>query len=166
MITGQIIQNSIDELKMITKVDLCIFDLDGIELASTFEKIDLAINLIRDFADSPADSQIISGYHLMKVLDEGEVQYVLVAKGYYEDVSMLAKVAVCQLQNLIVAYKEKFDRNVFFQNLILDNLLLVDIYNRARKLHINVETPRIVFLIETKAEKDNDSVETCQDYEP
>ena len=61
MITGQIIQNSIDELKMITKVDLCIFDLDGIELASTFEKIDLAINLIRDFADSPADSQIISG---------------------------------------------------------------------------------------------------------
>ena len=162
MITGQIIQNSIDELKMITKVDLCVFDLDGIELASTFEKIDLAINLIRDFADSPADSQIISGYHLMKVLDEGEVQYVLVAKGYYEDVSMLAKVAVCQLQNLIVAYKEKFDRNVFFQNLILDNLLLVDIYNRARKLHINVETPRIVFLIETKAEKDNDSVETLK----
>src|SRR5699024_7840039 len=47
----------------------------------------------------------------------------------------------------------------FIQNLILDNLLLVDVYNRAKKLHIPVEAKRVVFLIETKNEKDQDSME-------
>ena len=46
---------------------------------------------------------------------------------------MIGKVAVSELQNLIVAYKERFDRNNFVQNLLLDNLLLVDIYSQAKK---------------------------------
>ena len=68
---------------------------------------------------------------------------------------MVGKIAVCQIQNLTIAYKERFDRNNFFQNLLLDNLLLVDIYNRAKKLHVEVVAPRAVFLIETRLEKDN-----------
>ena len=67
---------------------------------------------------------------------------------------MIGKVAVSEIQNLIVAYKERFDKNNFIQNLLLDNLLLVDIYNRAKKLHIEVEVRRVVYMIETKQEKD------------
>lgn len=67
---------------------------------------------------------------------------------------MVGKIAVSQIQNLVIAYKERFDRNNFFQNLLLDNLLLVDIYNRAKKLHVEVTCPRAVYLIETKDEKD------------
>ena len=67
---------------------------------------------------------------------------------------MVGKIAVSQIQNLVIAYKERFDRNNFFQNLLLDNLLLVDIYNRAKKLHVEVSCPRAVYLIETKDEKD------------
>lgn len=159
MISNQVIQTSIDELKAITKVDLCVFDLEGIIAASTFEQIDLDTTLVSSFASSPADSQIIAGYHLLKVMDESDVQYILIAKGSNEDVYVMGKIAVCQIQNLMIAYKEKFDRNNFFQNLLLDNLLLVDIYNRAKKLHIEDETPRAVFLIETKADKDNDTME-------
>ena len=76
--------------------------------------------------------------------------YVLVAKGAADDAYMIGKIAVCQIQNLIIAYKERFDRNNFFQNLLLDNLLLVDIYNRAKKLHIEAYVPRAVFLVEAK----------------
>lgn len=159
MISNQVIQTSIDELKAITKVDLCVFDLEGMVAASTFEQIELDTALINSFASSPADSQIIAGYHLLKIMDEGDVQYILIAKGSNEDVYVMGKIAVCQIQNLMIAYKEKFDRNNFFQNLLLDNLLLVDIYNRAKKLHIEDEVPRAVFLIETKADKDNDTIE-------
>ena len=35
MISNQIIQTSIDELKAITKVDIYVFDLDGIKVAAT-----------------------------------------------------------------------------------------------------------------------------------
>lgn len=154
MITGQIIQTSIEELKAITKVDLAVYDLTGILLASTMSQTELTGDLIVGFANSPADSQVIGMHHLLKIVDEGELLYVLVAKGMSDDVYMVGKIAVCQIQNLAIAYKERFDRNNFFQNLLLDNLLLVDIYNRAKKLHVEVTVPRAVFLVETKLEKD------------
>ena len=72
---------------------------------------------------------------------------------------MLGRVAVSEIQNLINAYKERFDKNNFIQNLLLDNMLLIDIYNRAKKLHIDTEVRRIVYLIETKYEKDNTAME-------
>lgn len=154
MISTQIIQNSIDELKSITKVDLCVYDLEGNKIAGTDDMPDVSVNLISGFGLSPADSQVIGAHHLLKIMDDGEPIYVLVARGFGDDVYMVGKIAVSQLQNLIVAYKERFDRNNFFQNLILDNLLLVDIYNRAKKLHIEAVAKRAVFLVETGVEKD------------
>lgn len=154
MISNQTIQTSINELKAITKVDLGIYDLSGAMVASTTEQIELSSDLLRGFANSPADSQVIGVHHLLKILDDGELLYILVAKGTSEDVYMVGKIAVCQIQNLVIAYKERFDRNNFFQNLLLDNLLLVDIYNRAKKLHVEVTVPRAIFLVETKLEKD------------
>ena len=159
MISNQIIQNSIEELKAITRVDFCVIDLEGMIVASTFEKMELDITLMLNFAESPADSQIIAGNHLLKVMDDGDVAYILIARGGHEDAYIIGKVAVAQIQNLMIAYKEKFDKNSFFQNLILDNLLLVDIYNRAKKLHIQDEVKRAVFLIETKSDKDSDTME-------
>lgn len=154
MISSQVIKTSIEELKVISKIDLCVFDLEGKVVASTFQPEDISVELIDAFANSPADSQVIGMHHLMKIFDEGELLFILDAKGNGEDTYMIGKIAVSQLQNLIIAYKEKFDRNNFFQNLLLDNLLLVDIYNRAKKLHIDVAVPRAIFLVETAQGKD------------
>ncbi len=165
MISNQVIQTSIDELRAITKVDLAVFDRNGTEVASTATTTDemtFSPDMIASFAGSPADSQVVGGYHFLKILDEGEIAYILAARSSNEDAYMIARIAVSQIRNLIIAYKERFDRNNFFQNLILDNLLLVDIYNRAQKLHIEVECPRLVYVIETKTENDNGAVEMLQ----
>ena len=159
MISTQVIKTSIEELNAITKVGLCIFDLDGAVMASTFETNDIAAGLVTDFVSSPADSQVIGTDHLLKVWDEGELVYILVARGSSDEAYMIGKIAVSQIQNLIIAYKERFDRNNFFQNLLLDNLLLVDIYNRAKKLHVEVTAPRVVIIVETKVEKDGTASE-------
>ncbi|WP_044914302.1 PucR family transcriptional regulator [Butyrivibrio sp. WCE2006] len=159
MITSQIIQNSIDELSAITRVQLSVMDLKGRVVAATAEAPTFDMEFISDFANSPVDSQVIGGMHLLKILDEGELVYVLLAAGNGEDAYMVGKICVSQLQNLIVAYKEKYDRNNFFQNLLLDNLLLIDIYNRAKKLRIDVTIPRVIILVETRAERDSGAAE-------
>lgn len=87
---------------------------------------------------------------------------MLIVNGGSEDVYMIGKIAAFQIQNLLVAYKERFDKDNFIKNLLLDNLLLVDIYNRAKKLHIETDVRRIVFIIETKHEKDNGALETVR----
>ena len=81
------------------------------------------------------------------------------AKGDSDDVYMVGKLAAFQIQNLLVTYKERYDKDNFIKNLLLDNLLLVDIYNRAKKLHIDTTARRLVFLIETKNEKDTGALE-------
>lgn len=159
MISGQVIKTSIDELHGITKVDLCVFDLDGMAVASTFDAKSVPSGIVTDFAASPADSQVIGTDHLLKIRDEGELVYVLIARGSSDEAYMIGKIAVSQIQNLIIAYKERFDRNNFFRNLLLDNLLLVDIYNRAKKLHIEAVVPRVVIIVETKVEKDGTASE-------
>ncbi len=159
MISTQIIANCIEELKQITKVDLAVFGIDGTLVTATFETDYITENLIKGFANSPADSQVIGKDHLLRVLDEGELLYILVASGENDETYLVGKIAVSQMQQLIVAYKERFDRNNFFQNLMMDNLLLVDVYNRAKKLHIEVTVPRVVLVIETGVEKDNTTAE-------
>ncbi|SFP95274.1 carbohydrate diacid regulator [Butyrivibrio proteoclasticus] len=159
MISAQTIKGSIDELGAITKVELCVMDLNGDIVASTTEREMLDISIITSFAQSPVDSQVIGDVHLFKILDEGEPAYVLLAKGDSEHAYMVGKIGVSQLQNLIVAYKERFDRNNFFQNLLLDNMLLIDVYNRARKLKVEVNVPRVIILVEVKHSNDNTAQE-------
>lgn len=162
MISSQVLRTAMDELRAITRIDLCVMDLEGKMIAATFSDMDIQEDTVRNFADSMADSQVIQGYHFFKVFDDRTMEYILIARGSSEDVYMIGKVAVSEIQNLIIAYKERFDKNNFIQNLLLDNLLLVDIYNRAKKLHIDVEARRIVFIIETKYEKDNLAMETIK----
>lgn len=162
MIANQVLQTSIDELRAITRIDLCILDMDGMVMASTFESSVIRQEEVKSFIDSPADSQVINGYHFFKVYDDRQLEYVLISRGSTEDAYMIGKVAVSQIQNLIIAYKERFDKNNFIQNLLLDNLLLVDIYNRAKKLHIAIDARRVVFMIETKYEKDSGALETVK----
>ena len=159
MISAQTIKGSIDELGAITKVELCVMDLNGDIVASTTEREMLDISIVTSFAQSPVDSQVIGDVHLFKILDEGEPSYVLLAKGDSEHAYMVGKIGVSQLQNLIVAYKERYDRNNFFQNLLLDNMLLIDVYNRARKLKVEVNVPRVIILVEVKHSNDNTAQE-------
>ncbi|MCF2641015.1 MAG: helix-turn-helix domain-containing protein [Lachnospiraceae bacterium] len=159
MISNQILQNTIDGLKNITKIDLCVIDTEGKVLATTFADSDGFVNPALAFMESPADSQVVSGCQFFKVFDEHQLEYVLLANGNSEDVYMVGKIAVFQVQNLLVAYKERFDKDNFIKNLLLDNLLLVDIYNRAKKLHIETEVRRVVFIVETNREKDGNELE-------
>ena len=162
LVSSQVLQKTIDELRAITRIDLCVLSLEGQMLASTFSENGPNPDHIREFANSPADSQVLQGYHFFKVYDDQNVEYVLVTGGGSEDAYMIGKIAVSQIQNLIIAYKERLDKNNFIQNLLLDNLLLVDIYNRAKKLRIDTDVKRVVFMVETKYEKDNSAMETVK----
>lgn len=162
MISNQILQNTIEGLKGITRIDLCVLDTDGNILASTFAENGDYEKAVISFVESPADSQVIQGSQFFKIFDERQLEYILLAHGGSDDVYMIGKVAVFQIQSLLVAYKERFDKDNFIKNLLLDNLLLVDIYNRAKKLHIDTEVRRVVFIIETSKGKDSGTLESMR----
>lgn len=153
MISNQIIQNTIDEAKEISQVDYAVYDAFGNELATTTDDCLIGEEAIKSFVDSSASNCEVGGKLLISIPDDYDNSYVLAAVGS-GDYRMAARLVAANLKNLIGAYKEKIDRNSYFQNLLLDNLLLTDVYNRARKLHIETDKKRCVFVIEPRNAQD------------
>ena len=167
MISNQILQSTIDGLKNITRKDLSVVEKEGKVIATTEENmIGRQLDAIENFVGSQADSQLILGYQYFKVYDNGIPEYVIQVKGEDEDGYRIGKIAAFQIQSLLVAYKERYDKDNFIKNLLLDNLLLVDIYSRAKKLHIENNIRRIVYLIETNIDKDMNIVEIVRSIFP
>ncbi len=162
MISNQVLQNTIDGLKAITRIDIFVMDTEGKVLASTTSGAEEYEKAVLAFVESPADSQVLQGVQFFKVFDEHQLEYILLVKGENDDAYMIGKMITFQIQNLLVAYKERYDKDNFIKNLLLDNLLLVDIYNRAKKLHIDTDARRVVFIIETRTEKDTGALETVR----
>lgn len=161
MISNQILQNTLEGLKGISKVDLCAMDPDGKEIASTADMSGCSKAAVQ-FAHSMVDSQEIKGYQYFKVFDDQQLEYILIVAGAGEGMYVIGKMVAFQIQNLLVAYKERFDKDNFIKNLLLDNLLLVDIYSRAKKLHIQTEVPRVVMIVESDNGKDNNILELAR----
>lgn len=167
MITNQILQSTIEGITNISRTELCVFDVEGKVLASTLDTEEEAYTeVVLSFIDSSAEVQEMSDYQLFKVDDETDLEYILLVKGSGNGINLVGKMASFQLQNLLVAYKERFDQDNFIKNLLLDNLLLIDIYNRAKKLHIETEVKRIVYIVETQNEKDSNAYEILRTLFP
>lgn len=162
MISNQILQNAVEGLRNISKIDLCVMNVEGKTLVSTFSEPISHKAEVLSFVDSKPDSANILGYQCYKVFDEHQLEYVLIVGGKGEDANMFGKLATFQIENLLIAYKERFDKDNFIKNLLLDNLLLVDIYNRAKKLHIEVNARRVVFILEASPSKDANLLENVK----
>ena len=154
MISSQVLKTCLTELRDISKVEFCLQDTAGKVIVNTGGAQVQESGIISFFAASPVDSQIIGNNFLLKVKDEEEVSFVLTATGESDSAFMLARIAVSELQNLVTAYKERYDRHNFFQDLLLDNLLLVDVASRAKKLHVNDHVARAIVLFEVASDRD------------
>ncbi len=159
MISNQILQNAIDGMKGITRVDLTVADIDGKVVATTLLGQQGYMAAVLEFVKSPADSQEIQNSQFFKIYDEQQLEYVLISAGAGENAYMAGKMAAFQIQTLLVAYKERFDKDNFIKNLLLDNLLLVDIYGRAKRLHIQTDARRVVMIVESDNGRDNNAQE-------
>ncbi|MCL1996656.1 MAG: helix-turn-helix domain-containing protein [Defluviitaleaceae bacterium] len=160
MISNQILQSTVNGLKNITKCDFGVIEREGKVVVSTeMEMLGKTIETVKDFMTSPAEGMSLQGYNYFKVFDNSVAEYAVTAKGEDGESFRAGQLAAFQIQGLLVAYKERYDKDNFIKNLLLDNLLLIDIYSRAKKMGIENNTPRLVYLIEIEGEKDINMLE-------
>ena len=163
MISTQVLQNTVTGLKNITKCELSLIDRDGKVVVSTeIDMLGRNIESIRSFMASPAEGMSLQGYNYFKVINNNVAEYVVTAKGEDGESYRVGQLAAFQIQSLLTAYKERYDKDNFIKNLLLDNLLLVDIYSRAKKMQIENNVPRVVYLIEIEPDKEINLIETVR----
>ncbi len=161
MLSNHKIQAILEEISEISKIDLALYDERGKRTAATFELPEDKKAVIVDFASSMAESQMLGGCHFFKVMIEGETEYILLVRNATDEAYMVGRLAVCQIRNLIQAARELSDKNNLMQNILLGNMLVVDIYNKAKKLRIE-QAKRIVYVIEVDGRKDTVILETVK----
>lgn len=157
MLSNHRIQRALDEIREITRMEMALYNEDGQLLSADFSGHGLE-SAVASFAKSKAESQTFSDFRFFKVaLDDGAA-YILVVKSVTEEAYMAGKLAACQIRHLAEACRDQFDRNNFMQNILLGNLLIVDMYSKARKFHIE-QAERVVFVIEVEGRRDASVIE-------
>jgi len=163
MLSNQIIQECIDDISRIMHVSLCVFEANGSIAADNLNVEETVKPLAEAFMDVSTESWQEQGYYFFKLYDDEEVAYIVAADGGQADGSIAGRLAVSQIGRLMEAYKEKFSRNQFIQNLLLDNLVGADIYNQSKLLGMEASALRTVFLIETEHEWDDAVMEMIRE---
>lgn len=155
MVNSQMLKRQLERLQKASEIELSLYEKDGALCTTTLEKEDReAAGLIPLFIESEKEYKDVGTRHFFAVYNQDELSYVLLARGGAH-APMIGRIAVNQITDLLESREDDFNKNNFYQNLLLDNLLLVDIYNKAKKLHIEAEIPRSVFVVELQGEQDD-----------
>ena len=164
MLSNQVLQKITIDISQILDQDCSVWSEKGQCLIATCRELEGVQKDVEDFLPETdlEEMQVTETSACFAVHEEGKVQYILAIHGAPDGIETVGKLCVSQFKNLIQAYKKRIDKNRFFQDLLLNNLLLVDIFNQAKRLNIQAEERRIVFVIAPKQEGDNLVLETLK----
>ncbi len=73
-------------------------------------------------------------------------QFIVFVEGEDQEAKRYADILSVSLGELKVYYDEKYDRNSFMKNVILDNILPGDIFTKARELQFDMRAVRVCLL--------------------
>ena len=156
--SGRIFQNVVLQFKETTDRTIGVIDAEGTVIACSeltgigkkWSKYLSAINA------AEGDCVALEG-KTFKALPGwgGHFDYAVFASGddsVGRTVCAMAAVALNSAKNY---YEEKHDKGSFIKNIISDNILISDIYMRAKELHVAAEVPRAVSVIRPLDERDD-----------
>lgn len=93
-------------------------------------------------------------------------EYAVFVEGTDETAAKYANILAISLYNIKQYYDEKYDRNNFIKNVVLDNVLPGDIVIKARELHFSAEVNRVVLLIRIVSANEVSAYDVIQNLFP
>ncbi len=102
---------------------------------------------VRDELSYMTGAVVTGGFTYYPVMNNSKAEYAVFVEGEDNIAEKYAAVLSISLSNIKSLYDEKYDKNSFIKNIILDNILPSDIYVKSKELRFNTEEVRVVFLI-------------------
>ncbi|MBR4186683.1 MAG: PucR family transcriptional regulator, partial [Clostridia bacterium] len=144
-----------------------VIDDNGVIIAcSELVKIGEMRQGVRDELAYTSDAVTSGGYTYKPIGTGSKWEYIVFIEGedkYAEKIATILAVSLANIKNL---YDEKYDKNSFIKNIILDNILPSDIYIKSKELRFNAEESRVVFLIKFHSKSDVLSFDMVQNIFP
>lgn len=125
-----------------------VIDDTGVIIAcSELVKIGETRHGIHDELAYTSDAVTVEGYTYRPIGTAAKWEYIVFVEGEDDTAERLADILSISLSTIKNLYDEKYDKNSFIKNIILDNILPSDIYIKGKELRFNTEEVRVVFLI-------------------
>lgn len=121
--------------------------------------------LILDMGDNQ-DIFVRDGYTYKSFSSKNKPEFAVFVEGSDEMAAKYCNILAIALANIKQYYDEKYDRNNFIKNVILDNILPGDIYVKARELHFNTDVSRVVILVRIVSSNDISAFDVIQNLFP
>ena len=168
--SGRIFQNIVLQFKETTDTVIGVIDSEGTVIACT----DLPEigqrwpHLVQPINAAEGGSVALEG-KTFKALEGwgGQFDFAAFTRGEDALSSTVCRMATVALNTAKSYYEEKHDKTSFVKSILSDNILLSDIYVRAKELHVEAELNRGVFVVRRADEKGEAiSVEAIQNIFP
>lgn len=112
------------------------------------------------------DTFVRDGYTYKPFGARMKPEYAVFVEGMDELAERYCAVLAISMTSIKQYYDEKYDRNNFIKNVILDNILPSDIYIKSRELHFSGDVSRVVFLIRVVSSNDISAFDVVQNLFP
>ena len=145
---NRLFQGIIHQMKDAVDRTLGVIDETGTVIAcSELVKIGETRQEARDEMYYSSSVLCVGGYTYRSIGSGAKWEYAVFVEGEDKMADKLASILSISLSNIKNLYDEKYDRNSFIKNIILDNILPSDIYIKSKELHFDTDEPRVVLLI-------------------
>lgn len=141
-------QNIVSQMAEVFPKRFGITDAQGLVLASN--GAEPKPEVIDDLVYAVSNSERLlfkDGYTVRVMSNKPYAEYVVYVEGTDEISKYCCNAITVAANNVRHYHDEKYDKTMFMQNIIFDNLLAFDIHQKARELHVDIDTPRAVFYI-------------------
>jgi len=145
---NRIFQSACNQLKKDIHRKLGIMDESGYIIACSDEKMVGHQNeAVASYFETNGEEYIGAEYIFRKIETCNKNTYIVFCEGTDELASGFAAFLGTHFSTIKQYYDEKYDRESFMKNVILDNVLPNDIIYRTRELKLSLDAERIVFLV-------------------
>ena len=165
--SNRIFQNMIHQMRDVIDATIGVIDEQSTIIAcSDLTKIGSTSEYVSIDLNEPHETFVRDGFTYRAFGTHQKPEFAVFVQGTDENASRYANLLAITLSNIKTYYDEKYDRNNFIKNVVLDNILPGDIVIKARELHFNAEVSRVAFLIRIVSANDISAYDVIQNLFP
>ncbi len=160
-------QNIVAQMAEVFPKRFGIADAQGLVLASNGNEV--SEDVIEELVYAvPNDDKIFfkNGYTVRLISGKPYPEYIVYVEGIDEVSKYCCNAVTVAANNVRYYYDEKYDKTIFVQNIIFDNMLAYDLHQKAHELHVETDIPRAVFYIKVQKKGDNGIYEVVRNMFP
>ena len=143
-------QSIVSQMSEVFPKKIGIADSTGLVLATNglAASADALEEIFGSASETDMDRTFVRNGYTVKFIDgKPYPEYAVYVEGT-DEVSKYCCNSVCVAANNVRRYyDEKYDKTIFMQNIIFDNILAFDLHQKALELHVDVDVARAVYYI-------------------